>query len=84
MKRLLVLFILILPLLFLFTVQAQQWSAEQKEVWKSVETYNELSANRDAAFINYFDDLYHGWEYESDAPYNKEIRKEIYSASRPN
>jgi hypothetical protein len=62
-KNLLVLLVLLLPFLFLSNVHAQQWSAEQKEVWKSVETYNELSANRDEGFINYFDDSYRGWEY---------------------
>ncbi len=58
-------------------VYAQQWSAEQKEVWNSVEIYNALAAQRDAEFLSYFDDSYHGWEYESDAPYTKEAIKKF-------
>ncbi len=84
MRKLLVLFVLLLPVLFVTNVQAQQWSAEQKEVWKSVETYNELSANRDAAFINYFDESYRGWEYSYDAPDTKENVKKIISNRDPN
>ena len=83
-KKLLGLLVMLLSFLFLSNVQAQQWSAEQKEVWKSVETYNELSANRDAAFINYFDDSYRGWEYSYDAPDTKENVKKIISHRDPN
>ena len=84
MEKLLVLLVLLLPFLFLTNLEAQQWSAEQKEVWKSVETYNDLSSARDEGFINYFDDSYHGWEYESDAPYNKETVKKFISHRDPN
>jgi len=84
MKKLLVLFVFIMPFLFLVNVQAQQWSAEQKEVWKSVETYNELSAARDEGFLSYFDDSYRGWEYNSDAPDGKESVKKIISHRDPN
>jgi ketosteroid isomerase-like protein len=84
MKKLLVLIVLLMPFLFLSNIQAQQWTAEQKEVWKSVETYNQLSANRDAAFINYFDDSYRGWEYESDMPETKESVKKFIDNRDPN
>jgi len=84
MKKLIGLSAIVIVLLLSFNLQAQQWSAEQKEVWKSVETYNELSANRDAAFINYFDDSYRGWEYNYDAPDSKENVKKILANRDPN
>ena len=84
MKKFLGLSAIVIVLLLSFNVQAQQWSAEQKEVWKSVETYSELSANRDATFINYFDDSYRGWEYNYDAPDTKENIKKIISHRDPN
>jgi len=84
MKKFIGLSVIIIVLLLSFNLQAQQWSAEQKEVWKSVETYNELSANRDAAFINYFDDSYRGWEYNYDAPDSKENVKKILANRDPN
>ncbi|MCK7517386.1 MAG: hypothetical protein MZV64_06515 [Ignavibacteriales bacterium] len=37
MKKVLVLIFLVLPFLFLANLQAQQWSAEQKEVWKTID-----------------------------------------------
>ncbi len=75
-----------LAVLFLFSsiLQAQQWTAEQKEVWKSVETYNELSASRSEGFIDYFDDSYRGWEYNNDAPDTKETVKKIIANRNPN
>lgn len=84
MKKLFFLIVFVSGYLLSTNLQAQQWSAEQKEVWKSVETYNELSANRDAAFINYFDDSYQGWEYESDIPDTKESVKIFIDNRDPN
>ena len=84
MKKLFFLIVFISGYLLSTNLQAQQWSAEQKEVWKSVEAYNELSANRDAAFINYFDDSYRGWEYGSDMPETKESVKKFIANRDPN
>ena len=72
MKKLLVLLVLILPLVFLFNVQAQQWSAEQKEVWAGVEAYWAVGmSDNPLDFINYFDDSYSGWNYEIETPHTK-------------
>lgn len=84
MKKLFVLFVFFLPYLISSNLQAQQWTAEQKEVWKSVEVYNELSATRDAAFINYFDDSYRGWEYHYDVPDGKDNVRKIIANRDPN
>ena len=43
-----------------------------------------MSANRDAAFINYFDDSYRGWEYSYDAPDTKENVKKVIANRDPN
>lgn len=67
--------IFILIALFLLcaaNLNAQQWTPEQKEVWKTVETYNDLAAkgNMDE-FLSYFDDSYFGWDNESEFPSTK-------------
>ena len=50
---------------------AQQWSAEQKEVWAGVEKYWEVNQNNPLEFLNYFDESYLGWGYENEAPSTK-------------
>jgi ketosteroid isomerase-like protein len=66
---------LILILLFLLypvNLNAQQWTAEQKDVWKAVETYNDIAAKGDVeGFLSYFDDSYIGWDNESEVPHTK-------------
>lgn len=48
---------------------AQEWSKAQKEVWKNVETYNELLAKGDVdGFLSYFHDDYSGWTYDDALP----------------
>jgi len=72
MKKFLALFVLIMPLFFLVNVQAQQWSAEQKEVWAGVEAYWAVGMSENPMdFINYFDDSYNGWNYETETPHTK-------------
>ena len=40
----------------------QEWSAQQKEVWKNVQTYWDLDAKRDIeGFMSYFHSDYCGW-----------------------
>ena len=52
---------------------AQQWTDAQKEVWATVEAYNDLGAKGDAqGFLSYFDDSYCGWSYVLDAPDGKD------------
>jgi ketosteroid isomerase-like protein len=56
---------------------AQEWSAAQKEVWKNVETYNDLYAAGDLEkFMAYFHDDYLGWYNRDSLPVTKaELRK---------
>jgi hypothetical protein len=54
-------------------VQAEEWSAEQKEVWKNVETYWALDMAGDTAgFLAYFHADYQGWNYNNPLPGSKE------------
>jgi ketosteroid isomerase-like protein len=60
-------------------LQAQEWSAAQKEVWKNVESYWALDAagNLDG-FMSYFHESYIGWEINQPMPGNKAtVRKFI-------
>ena len=58
------------------TSNAQEWSAEQKEVWASVEAYWDLSTKGDAeAFLSYFHDSFTGWVNNTDFPHNKADRE---------
>jgi len=51
---------------------AQQWSDAQKEVWTGVQKYWEAYANGNAQeFLNYMDESYVGWSYQSKIPQNK-------------
>jgi len=68
--------------LFLFVSgfsSAQQWSDEQKAVWAGVEAYWMTSTSENPAdFLNYFDDSYYGWNYESETPHIKaDVQKSI-------
>lgn len=50
----------------------QEWSNQQKEVWKNVETYWDLDAKRDLeGFMSYFHDDYSGWFSLDALPGNK-------------
>jgi hypothetical protein len=62
---------LFLMLIANFT-SAQQWTDEQKDVWKGVEAYWAVGmSDNPADFINYFDDSYYGWSYDNGAPDTK-------------
>ena len=56
---------------------AQEWSAPQKELWKTVQTYMGFDAAEDLdKFMAYFHDDYLGWFNRSPLPENKiEVRK---------
>lgn len=58
---------------------AQEWSAAQKDVWKSVEAYWALDAAGDLeGFMSYFHADYVGWSYDNPLPGNKAtVRKFI-------
>ncbi len=51
---------------------AQQWSAEQQDVWAGVQKYWDVSAKGDVqGFLSYFDDSYMGWSNQSRIPQSK-------------
>ncbi|MEO8101985.1 MAG: nuclear transport factor 2 family protein [Betaproteobacteria bacterium] len=57
---------------------AREWSAAQKEVWKSVEAYWALDAagNTDA-FMTYFHADYVGWNLGNAMPGNKDVARKF-------
>ncbi len=72
MKKLIGLSILVLTFVLTSNNQAQQWSPEQKSVWAGVEEYWAASTSSNPmSFLNYFDDSYIGWSYDSETPGNK-------------
>ena len=72
MKKFVGLSAIVIVILLAFNVQAQQWSAEQKEVWTGVEAYWAVGMSENPMeFMNYYDDSYFGWNYESDVPHSK-------------
>jgi len=48
---------------------AQQWSAEQQDVWAGVEKYWDVDNAQ--TFLTYFDDSYMGWSNQSLVPQSK-------------
>jgi ketosteroid isomerase-like protein len=51
---------------------AQQWSAEQQDLWKGVQTYWEAGmADDPSAMLGYWDDSYSGWSYDNGTPGSK-------------
>jgi ketosteroid isomerase-like protein len=73
--------VIILCLTLITSVQlfGQEWSAQQKEVWKNVQAYSDLATKRDVeGFLNYFHSDYSGWSNRSALPSTKEqVRKWI-------
>jgi len=63
--------ILFVVMLLSGNIFAQQWSAEQKEVWAGVEKYWEVNQSNPLDFLQYFDESYLGWGYENGAPTTK-------------
>ena len=58
----------------------QEWSEQQKEVWKTVETYSELAAKGDVeGFLDYFHDDFKGWINRMALPTNKTTRRKFIS-----
>jgi ketosteroid isomerase-like protein len=53
-------------------IQAQEWSAAQKEVWKNVEAYWALDTAGDLeGFMSYFHENYIGWDLNEPLPGDK-------------
>ena len=68
---------IILSTFFAISLNAQQWTDKQLEVWKSVEAYTDLANKGDVeGFLTYFDESFIGWPYGSDAVHNKQTRAE--------
>jgi len=67
-------------------INAQEWSASQKEVWKGVNDYWAVFAKGDVAgFLEYFHPDYMGWDDNSPLPSTKpEIQKwlQLYMSGR--
>jgi ketosteroid isomerase-like protein len=86
MRKLNVLFVVLSLIIFLSSnCFSQQWSAEQKEVWKTVETYNELASKSDVqGFLSYIDESYCGWSYMLDTPTDKSSAKKSIEYWFPN
>ena len=69
MKNLFAILVVLFTLLFVYNIQAQQWTDEQKDVWAGVEAYwGVFMSSNPADFLNYVDDSYYGWDNENDAP----------------
>jgi len=70
--------ILFITLLSSAPLFGQEWSEEQKEVWKNVETYWDLYAKHDLeGFLGYFHDDFSGWGNQSALPTNKASRRKF-------
>lgn len=55
---------------------AQEWSAEQKEVWENVEAYNILiNSGNVEGFMAYIHPDYLGWSYSAPMPRDKVVTK---------
>ena len=72
-----ILIVLCITLLSSAQLFGQEWSEEQKEVWKNVETYNHLYVKGDLeGFMSYFHDDFIGWSNQNALPQNKaKVRK---------
>ena len=79
MKNLLGFFFLLLLVTIAGITSAQQWSAEQQDLWKGVQTYWEAGMSTDPAEeLKYWDDSYYGWSYQNGAPGTKtDVNKAI-------
>jgi hypothetical protein len=75
MKKISLLFILFIFITGL--ASAQQWTEEQKDVWRTVQTYGYLyNSNNMSEFYNYFDNSYWAWNYDGAALLKKDKRSE--------
>ena len=53
-------------------VQAQQWTAEEMEVWETIHQLWELEAAEDDAWKDLIHPSFQSWSYHSPMPYDKE------------
>ncbi|MGE5797700.1 MAG: YybH family protein [Ignavibacteria bacterium] len=73
MKQLLSMFTVLFAVIILSGSSiAQEWSAEQQDVWKGVQAYWEAGmADDPSTMLTYWDDTYNGWSYNNEAPGSK-------------
>jgi ketosteroid isomerase-like protein len=64
--------LVVLTALLSSSASAQEWSAEQQDVWKGVQAYWEAGMAEDPTnMLTYWDDSYNGWSYNSETPNSK-------------
>ena len=64
---------------------AGEWTEEQKEVWKTVESYSKIAAEGDVeGFLNYFHPDFLGWAYSQELPTSKKVRSKYIRYYYPN
>jgi hypothetical protein len=69
MKHFVILQVAIVLIAFTQNISAQQWSAEQQEVWKTIEEHWNLNEKNDLnGSLSHYDESYLGWNYNSEAP----------------
>lgn len=61
--------ILFVVMLLSGNIFAQQWTAEQQDVWSGVQKYWDVDNAQ--TFLTYFDDSYMGWSTQSMVPQSK-------------
>ncbi|MGH2645282.1 MAG: hypothetical protein ACRDE2_15110, partial [Chitinophagaceae bacterium] len=65
-------FILLTCGTFYLPSQAQKWTQAQKEVWETVQAYNNLFKEGNyKGILSYMDKDYAGWPFGSEAPVSK-------------
>jgi ketosteroid isomerase-like protein len=63
---------------------SQEWSAQQNDVWKNVETYWGLAAKADLeAFLTYFHEDFSGWINGTPVPHNRTTREKFIRFNNP-
>jgi hypothetical protein len=69
MKHFVMLLVATVLIAFTQNISAQQWSAEQQEVWKTIEELWALNEKGDLdSYLSQFDESYLGWNYNSEVP----------------
>lgn len=84
-QRTITLAVICLAMIAPTALYAQEWSTDQKEVWKNVETYWDLGAKGEIEeFLTYFHDDFSGWNIGAALPANRDERIKIirFSQSR--
>ncbi|MFH2049908.1 MAG: nuclear transport factor 2 family protein [bacterium] len=83
-KRIISLVVIGLAMLASTVLFAQEWSTDQKEVWKNVETYWDLGAKGDVeGFLGYFHSDFSGWINTAHLPHDRATRVKFIKFSLP-